>query len=190
MRIKRILAVLSIALAPVSTLPLLLAAKKPAPTSFNALVIKVDGSALLLSAADEKHFKQVAVQTDDRTQVLIEGKPGILTDLRPGQRVIISPPSGTAVKIEEKAPRNGKTPESGLMDGAVVSIDAGGHVLFYTPVSSGEIAKVQIATGDKTVVVIDGKSAAPADLKPGQYIEVAFVGGIVRRIVVQPTEGK
>lgn len=189
MQFKEILALPSLVPALLSALPLLLAAKKPPPTSFNALVIKLDGSTLLLSAADGNHFKQVAVQTNDKTQVLIEGNPGALTDLKPGQRVIVSPPSGTAAKIEEKAPRNGKTPESGLIDGAVVSADAG-HVQFYTPASSGQIDQVQIATGDKTVVMIDGKSATAADLKPGQYIEVAFIGGNVRRIVVQAMEAK
>lgn len=167
--------------------PILLAAKKPAPTSFDALVIKSDGSTLLVNAADEKHFKQLAVQTDDKTQVLIDGKPAALRDLKPGQRVIVSPTQGTAKQIEQKEPRRGRPVESGLMDGAVASVD-GGRVLFLTPTSSGEITRVEATTGDKTVVIVDGKPASPGDLKAGQYIEIAFLGGNVRRIVVQPDE--
>lgn len=170
-------------------LTLLIGARKPARTSFDALVIKVDGSSLVLSAADEKHFKRVAVQTDDQTQVLIDGKPGALSDLKPAQRVIVSPRQGTARKVEKKEPRQGKPPESGLMDGAVQSAGSG-RLLLYAPLSSGEIARVEVATGDKTVVVVDGKSATVGDLKPDTYIEIAFVGGKVRRIVVQSQETK
>jgi hypothetical protein len=39
---------------------------------------------------------------------------------------------------------------------------------------------------DKTVILIDGKSASLSDLKPGQPLVLAFTGGNLRRIVVQP----
>ena len=50
---------------------LLSAAKKPAPTSFEALVVKVNGSSVVLDAVEEKHFKRTTVQTDSTTQVIL-----------------------------------------------------------------------------------------------------------------------
>jgi 3-dehydroquinate synthase class II len=175
--------------ALLSAMVLLTAAKKPAPTSFEALVVKLDGTSVLLSAADEKHFKQVAVETDSKTQVLVAGKVATLADLKPGQRVIVSPPKGTAARIEQKTPRHGKTPESGLLDGAMVSAGSG-RVTFLSPQSNGEIAQIEAATSDKTVVMIDGKPTSPADLKAGQYVVIAFTGGSVRRIVVQSAKAE
>jgi hypothetical protein len=163
---------------------LLVAAKKPPPTSFEGLVVKVDGMVVLLSAADEKHFKPVSVETDSRTEVLMDGKAAKLDDLKPGERVIVSPPQGKAARIEQKPARRGKAPESGLLDGAIVSADPS-RIVFLSPMSSGEISRIEAATSDRTVVMIDGKTAAAADLKAGQYVVIAFTGGNVRRVVVQ-----
>jgi NAD(P)H-flavin reductase len=172
-----------------AAMTLLVAAKKPPPTSFEGLIVKVDGSSVLLNAADEKHFKPVSVETDSKTEVLLDGKTAKLDDLKLGERVIVSPPQGKAARIEQKAARRGRAPESGLLDGAIVSADAG-RIVFLSPMSSGEISRIEAATSDKTVVMIDGKTAAPADLKAGQYGVIAFTGGSVRRVVVQSTKAE
>lgn len=41
---------------------------------------------------------------------------------------------------------------------------------------------VKISTNDKTVVVIDGKQAKPADLNEGNQVKVTVVNGIADRI--------
>lgn len=172
-----------------AAMALLVAAKKPPPTSFEGLVVKVEGSSVVLSAADEKHFKAVSVETDSRTEVLMDGKAAKLDELKPGERVVVSPPHGTAARIEQKPARRGKAPESGLLDGAIVSADAS-RIVFLSPMSSGEISRIEAATSDKTVVMIGGKTAAPADLKAGQYVVIAFTGGSVRRVVVQSSKAE
>ena len=59
-------------------------------------VVKVDGNKLTIKGKDNK---EIVVTTDDKTEVNIEGNPGKLADLKPGQRVVVTPAEGTATKI-------------------------------------------------------------------------------------------
>lgn len=165
------------------------AAKKKAPTQVEGIVVRVEGSNLIVNAAEEKHFQRMTVASAPTTEVLIDGKMAKLSELEPGSRVIIAPPSGTAVHIEEKRPRRAKAADSGQMEGAVVTASAS-ELIFRTPLASGEIADAKAAINEKSVAIIDGKASKAADLKPGQYVLVLFVGGDVRRIVVQPNPGE
>ena len=165
-----------------------LGAKKAPPTKFEALVVRADGTTLIVNAPEEKHFKQASVTTDAKTQVTFDGKPATLSDLKPGDRVIVSPPTGTAKAIDDKAPRKTRPPESGQVEGAVLSATAD-QLIFRGATSGGEIVDIKTATTAKASVSINGKAAKLADLKPGQYVLVVFFGGDVRRVVVNDQPG-
>lgn len=84
-------------------------APTPAPTKpakpakkagLKGSVVKVDGSNLVISAGKKTEAKEVTVATDDKTIITIEGKPGKLADLKPGQKVVITPETGTALTID------------------------------------------------------------------------------------------
>jgi hypothetical protein len=58
-------------------------------------VVKVDGNKVTIKVKD----KEIVIATDDKTQVTIEGNAGKLADLKPGQKVVVTPAEGTATKI-------------------------------------------------------------------------------------------
>ena len=68
-------------------------------------VVKVDGTNLIISSGKKGEEKEVTVATDAKTVVTIEGKEGKLADLTAGQRVVVTPPTGTAEKIEVPMPK-------------------------------------------------------------------------------------
>jgi hypothetical protein len=68
-------------------------------------VVKVDGTNLVISSGKKGEEKEVTVATDAKTVVTIEGKEGKLADLTAGQRVVVTPPTGTAEKIEVPMPK-------------------------------------------------------------------------------------
>ena len=61
------------------------------------VVVKVDGKNVVVKATKTK--KEVAVATDGKTQVFVEGKRGKLEDLKAGAEVKVIPETGTAAKI-------------------------------------------------------------------------------------------
>src|SRR4051812_7312548 len=77
------------------------AAKKPLKGS----VVKVDGTKLVISAGKKSDPKEMTIETDDKTVITVDGTAAKLADLKPGQKVTISPESGTATKIEAAAPK-------------------------------------------------------------------------------------
>src|SRR5438876_4594488 len=64
-------------------------------------VVKVEGAKVTVKTKD----KEIVVTTDDKTQVVIEGNPGKVADLKAGQKVIITPAEGTATKIQVPKPK-------------------------------------------------------------------------------------
>jgi hypothetical protein len=68
-------------------------------------VVKVDGNKLVISSGKKAEAKEVTVETDDKTVVTVEGATAKLADLKPGQRVVISPDTGTAAKVTVPAPK-------------------------------------------------------------------------------------
>ena len=65
-------------------------------------VVKVDGTKVTLKTKDNK---EVVVTTDDKTEVTIEGNAAKLADLKPGQKVVVTPAEGTAQKISVPKPK-------------------------------------------------------------------------------------
>jgi hypothetical protein len=81
---------------------------KPAkkPKALRGTVIKVDGTNLVINSAKKgEDKKEVTIATDAKTVVTIEGKEGKLADLHEGQKVAITPDTGTAEKIEVPTPK-------------------------------------------------------------------------------------
>src|SRR4051794_30499697 len=76
-------------------------AKKP----LKGDVVKVDGSKLVISAGKKTDKKEVTVETNDKTVVTIEGKEAKLADLKAGQKVLVTPDTGVAEKIEVPMPK-------------------------------------------------------------------------------------
>jgi hypothetical protein len=81
-------------------------------------VVSVDGSTLKVKTGKKGQEQEVNVATDANTVVMIEGKPAKLADLKPGQKVQITPDTGTAAKIavpaaKPKKENAGKPAEKG-----------------------------------------------------------------------------
>jgi len=71
-------------------------------------VVKVDGSKITLKVKDKEAAagsKEIVIATDNNTQVMIEGNPGKLADLKVGQKVVVAPAEGTAAKISVPKPK-------------------------------------------------------------------------------------
>jgi hypothetical protein len=162
-------------------------AKKAPPTSIEAIVVKLDGTNLIVQAADDRHFKKLEVPIGSQTVVMLEFKPGTLADLRAGERVIISPPGGTATKIEEKAAKTARISDVGLTEGFVVKV-SGTDLVIRGASSKGEIVDMKVPTDSTTVVLISGKTSKLTDLTTGQSVLVVMSGGFARRIAVQATD--
>jgi hypothetical protein len=110
----KLLAALAVAVMTSAAVPAMAADDKPATpakadkASKKALkgsVVKVDGTKLVISAGKKSDPKEVTVETDDNTVITVDGAAAKLADLKPGQKVTISPDSGTATKIEATAPK-------------------------------------------------------------------------------------
>src|SRR6476660_8917088 len=105
----KLLAVLAVAVMTSAAVPAMAADDKPATpakadkASKKALkgsIVKVDGTKLVISAGKKSDPKEVTVETDDKTVVTVEGQPAKLADLKPGQKVVVTPETGTAQTID------------------------------------------------------------------------------------------
>jgi len=78
------------------------AADKPAKEGKKAgvrgEVVSVDGASVKIKTKDG----EVTVATDDKTVVTVDGAASKVADLKAGQRVMVSPATGTAATIEVK----------------------------------------------------------------------------------------
>jgi hypothetical protein len=63
-------------------------------------VVKVDGSKLVISTGKKAEAKEVTVETNDKTVFMVDGQAAKLADLKAGQKVVITPETGTAEKVE------------------------------------------------------------------------------------------
>jgi len=68
-------------------------------------VVKVDGSKLIVSTGKKAEAKEVTIETTDKTVITVEGQTAKLADLKPGQKVVISPDTGAAEKIDVPTPK-------------------------------------------------------------------------------------
>ena len=102
----KVLAVLAIAMmttaAPAQDKPEKKKAKKP---TLQGTVVKVEGNKLVVLAGKKADAKEVTVETDDKTVVMVEGQAAKLADLKAGQRVTVTPDTGTAKRIAVPKPK-------------------------------------------------------------------------------------
>jgi hypothetical protein len=71
-------------------------------------VVKVDGKNLVMTSTKTK--KEVTIATDDKTNVVIDGKGGAkLADLKAGTEVKVVPETGTAAKVSMVIPQPAPT---------------------------------------------------------------------------------
>jgi hypothetical protein len=67
------------------------------PTTLKGTVAEVKGSVV---SVKDKDGKKVKFDTDDKTEVLIEGKKSKVSALNSGMEVTVTPPKGLATRIE------------------------------------------------------------------------------------------
>lgn len=82
-------------------------AKSAREPALRGEVVKVDGANLVVKTKTQER----TVATDANTQVVVEGAPAKLADLKAGQKVTVTPPKGTATKIEVGKPKTPKAPK-------------------------------------------------------------------------------
>ena len=82
------------------------AAGEKKPAVLRGEVVRVDGTNLTVKVG--KEAKEVTVATDDKTVVVIEGNTAKLSELKAGQKVVVTPAHGTATRIEVPKPRAAK----------------------------------------------------------------------------------
>lgn len=73
------------------------AGRRPENAIFGT-VVKVDGTNLIIKTGG-KDGKEVTVATDANTKVTIDGNDAKLADLKPGNRVVVTPKEGVAKEI-------------------------------------------------------------------------------------------
>jgi hypothetical protein len=83
---------------------------KEKPKVLRGTVVKVDGTKVIIStrASKDAEAKEVTVETDKDTKVIIGDKEAKLEDLKKDMRVQVTPDTGTAVEIKARAPKQPK----------------------------------------------------------------------------------
>ncbi len=72
-------------------------------------ITKIDGKTLTISSGKKGEEKDVTVTVDDKTTYTVDGKDAKLEDLKEGQRITVTPATGTATHIEVMAPKKKTT---------------------------------------------------------------------------------
>ncbi|MCY2932004.1 MAG: hypothetical protein NTV86_21420 [Planctomycetota bacterium] len=78
-----------------------------APATLKGRIVKVDGANVTVKTGHGDTAKEVVVVTDDKTVVTIDGAAKTVADLKEKMRVVVTPATGTATKIEAKTPGAG-----------------------------------------------------------------------------------
>ena len=69
--------------------------------TLSGTVVRIDGSSIKLKVPEGRTgSRQVDVATDEKTEVMIDGGKGKVSDLKPGQIINVAPLTGVATKIE------------------------------------------------------------------------------------------
>lgn len=90
-------------------------AKKGKKDTVAGKILSVSGATVTVSTGGKKAgAKEVSITTDDKTAITIDGTASKVADLKPGEKVVVSPATGTATEIKAtsakaKAPKAAKT---------------------------------------------------------------------------------
>jgi hypothetical protein len=124
-------------------------------------VVKVEEGKLTLKSGKGDKVKEAVVATTDKTQVLVNGLPGKLADVKAEQVVRVKHTENVAARIQI---------DTDLLKGDVVKVEDG-KLTVHTGGQKGE--DVVVATSDKTAVEINGEAGKLAELKAGQAARVS-----------------
>ncbi|MBV8476675.1 MAG: hypothetical protein JOZ36_08425, partial [Acidobacteria bacterium] len=128
---------------------------------------------------------------DVRTQVLRNGAPAAVKDIRPGQRVYVDTMLN-GDQVFAKSIRLETGADQGDARGQVVTIDPARGILELHEEIAREPFRFRLSK--ETTVLIDGRRAAPANVLPGALVTIVFVGGatsgVAREIHVLANPGQ
>ncbi|MCY2954452.1 MAG: hypothetical protein NTU53_21185 [Planctomycetota bacterium] len=124
-------------------------------------VVKVEEGKMTVASGKGDKAKETAVATSDKTQVLINGLPGKLADLKAGQVVRVTQASDTATRIQA---------DDNLLIGEVVKAE---DAKLTVHVGGQKGQDVVVATSDKAEVLVNGAAGKLADLKAGQMARIS-----------------
>jgi len=166
-----------------ATMPASMPASMPSPVM--GTLVKVDGNNLIVNARQRGgEPKEMTVATDAKTEFIVDGESGKLTDLKPEMEVGIRPSPATAAR---PARLMVVASSRGLM-GTVVKVD-GKNVVLRVRQRGGEAKEVTVGTDEKTKVFFLGDDRALgkvgklADLEAGTRVNVLPETGTAAKII-------
>jgi UDP-N-acetylglucosamine transferase subunit ALG13 len=137
-------------------------------------LVKVDGKNMVVKVGRGDTAKEETIATDEKTTFVVDAESGKLADLKADMRVVITPATGTAEKVNATS--------KGL-NGAIVKVD-GKNVIVKT--GRGDTAKeVTVATDEKTKVFVDDKAAKLEDLKADMRVTVLPETGTATKVIAR-----
>jgi prolyl oligopeptidase PreP (S9A serine peptidase family) len=143
------------------------------PAGVMGSIVKVDGSNIVVSVRQRgAEATEKTVATDSKTEFVVDAEAGKLADLKPEMRVVITPETGTAVKVVAHT--------RGLM-GQIVKVE--GKNVVVNSRAGGETKEVTVVTDDKTKVFVDDKPAKLEDLKADMFVTVLPETGTATKIM-------
>lgn len=124
-------------------------------------VAKVEEGKVTVKSGKGEKARETAVAATDKTEVLIDGLPGKLAELKAGQVVRVTHANEVATRIQA---------DNNLLKGEVVKAEDG-KLTVHVGGQKGE--DVAVPTADKVVVLINGEAGKLADVKAGQVARVS-----------------
>jgi hypothetical protein len=134
---------------------------------------------------------RMAVLFDERTRVFLDGKSATLDDLKNGERTYVDTTLDGTQIFARSIRIAGKLP-TGQSSGQIVDYQPGKGVLIVRDTISPEPVKMRLA-GDAVILQGD-RNVAPAELKPGTLVSLAFTPGsgeapVVRQVSILALPG-
>jgi hypothetical protein len=158
-------------------------------------LIRVEGNALLIqphlrstTQPDQSDDPPVSVETDEQTQIRIDGAAGKLEELTPGMMIdyVAFPARG------RHGPMAMLSANSRGVDGTVVQVD-GAVIVVAVSSSTDEGKEIRFATNDQTRIgfVGVGRDIAPRrgslnELAAGMRLKIIAVSGVAKVVYVIP----
>lgn len=124
-------------------------------------VVKVEEGKVTVTSGKGDKAKETVVAANDKTQVLINGLPGKLADVKAGQIARVTKTNDAATRIQA---------DENLLIGDVVKAEDGKLTVHVGGQKGQDVA---VATSDKAEVLVNGAAAKMADLKAGQVARVS-----------------
>lgn len=148
-------------------------------------VTKIDQEKKTLTVAmrteDSEETKSFSV--DDKTEILIAGKPAKLADIQLGGTIILTAADGAAMKIVIWGP---KAVALKILRGNIVKVNADSNTLTLSVLTGDEDhttqQEVAVVTDANTAVILGGKPATLADLVVNQPVMVNVLEGVATKI--------